>query len=630
MRVPNDHPLARTYALLDADDAPAAAESLRGLSEPAAVEGLVELLLNRDTSATAASAALRALESDSSPLVWDAVVRSLNAPHPSVRILAVQEVARRGLVADARTALFGLLNRDTFWQVRRAAVNALAVTSLDGTDLLGAWNDPHWRVRYALAQVLEAKGRDPDVRASIQERFPAVLHNPRALRLRDYLAYRWTGELPPERPAPDPQSWCPFWDWDAAVLARNLETLDREGRRAALDVLVRLVTHPDERVRAWVVRAVRDDGTAGHWTAAITLCRRDPREGAEPLLDDLTRGVSLDWIEEVAKYILAGDEFHPLAVQWAFAQVGEVFPAEDVLADLERLSEYLPEPSDNAVSPFAPDHPFARAAALTPERAKELVANPTLETSWFVLARAARMCRVPIWNIAPEATPRAPAKPQAAEQPLVLPEIALVRPRQIGVGGPVVTPLGVSGHYGLQVEGYTRAAEQGVNLFFWEPNYATLTRFVTRLSPNDRRGVHVLAGTFEADPAKVRKDAERALRNLKLERLSVFLIFWTQSWQRVTPDVRDELERLKRDGLVQVFGLSTHNRAIARDAIADGWNPVMVRHSAAHRKAEVEVFPLRASAELRSLPSTTPVTGGCSTRRFGRAIASATRSTRRA
>ena len=42
---------------------------------------------------------------------------------------------------------------------------------------------------------------------------------------------------------------------------------------------------------------------------------------------------------------------------------------------------------------------------------------------------------------------------------------------------------------------------------------------------------------------------------------------------------------------MQVFGLSTHNRGIARDAILEGWNPVMVRHSAAHRKAETEVFP---------------------------------------
>jgi aryl-alcohol dehydrogenase-like predicted oxidoreductase len=79
---------------------------------------------------------------------------------------------------------------------------------------------------------------------------------------------------------------------------------------------------------------------------------------------------------------------------------------------------------------------------------------------------------------------------------------------------------------------------------------------------------------------------------LKLERLGVFLIFWTQSWQRVADDVRDALERLKSDGKVRVYGLSTHSRRLAADAIRGGWNPVMVRHSAAHRKAEAEVFPV--------------------------------------
>jgi aryl-alcohol dehydrogenase-like predicted oxidoreductase len=73
--------------------------------------------------------------------------------------------------------------------------------------------------------------------------------------------------------------------------------------------------------------------------------------------------------------------------------------------------------------------------------------------------------------------------------------------------------------------------------------------------------------------------------------VSVFLVFWTRSWQRITPDVRETLERLRSEGLVRVFGLSTHDRGIAREAVADGWNPVMVRHSAAHRKAETEVFP---------------------------------------
>jgi hypothetical protein len=374
------------------------------------------------------------------------------------------------------------------------------------------------------------------------------------------------------------------------VLARNIERLGRAGRRDALSVLARLANHSDERVRGWVIQALREDGKPAHWADALAQLA-DPREDAAAAIEALTTGVELDRIEAVAKFILAQPQPEPGALRWAVAQIGEAFPAEEVQTDLDRLEPLLHAASDTAAAPLPPNHPHARAEALTAESARELVADPTRETSWFVLARAAKMCRVPIWNLAPEKPWKPPAQPREVLEPLALPALNLVRPVQLGAGGPVVSPLGVSGHYGLPVEGYVRAAECGVNLFFWEPNYATLTRFMTRLSPADRRTVHVLAGTFEADPGKIRKDVERVLRNLKLERLSIFLIFWTQSWGRITPDVRTVLERLKADGLVQVFGLSTHNRGIARDAILEGWDPVMVRHSAAHPKAETEVFP---------------------------------------
>ncbi len=48
-------------------------------------------------------------------------------------------------------------------------------------------------------------------------------------------------------------------------------------------------------------------------------------------------------------------------------------------------------------------------------------------------------------------------------------------------------------------------------------------------------------------------------------------------------------------GKVVSFGLSTHERGLAVEALDRGWDPVMVRHSAAHRKAEAEIFP-RAAA----------------------------------
>src|SRR5262245_58858789 len=77
MRVPDEHPLARTFALLDPDLAPAAAAQLAGATRRTEIEGLVELLLNPEASATACSVALASVEHDCSPLVSDAVVRAL-------------------------------------------------------------------------------------------------------------------------------------------------------------------------------------------------------------------------------------------------------------------------------------------------------------------------------------------------------------------------------------------------------------------------------------------------------------------------------------------------------------------------------------------------------------------------
>jgi aryl-alcohol dehydrogenase-like predicted oxidoreductase len=155
--------------------------------------------------------------------------------------------------------------------------------------------------------------------------------------------------------------------------------------------------------------------------------------------------------------------------------------------------------------------------------------------------------------------------------------------------------MGLSGHYGLPIEGFIRAFEAGVNLMFWEPGYDMMTRFVTRLSPPGRAAIHFVAGTFEADGDRVRRDAERALRSLGVERLAVFLLFWVRSWARVSTDVLAAFQALRDAGKVAAFGLSTHERGLAVEALERGWDPVMVRHSAVHRKAEAEIFPKAAA-----------------------------------
>ena len=170
----------------------------------------------------------------------------------------------------------------------------------------------------------------------------------------------------------------------------------------------------------------------------------------------------------------------------------------------------------------------------------------------------------------------------------------------------MVAPIGLSGHYHLPVEGFALAREAGINLVFWEPRYTTMTAFFAELTHAQRETIHLLAGTFEAEGRKICNDAERALKSLRVERIEFFLLFWVQSWARINDDVRRALEDLQQAGKIGTYSLSTHVRPLAIEAIQQGWNPVMVRHSAAHRGAESEIFPAacRAGASIITFNNT--------------------------
>jgi hypothetical protein len=399
------------------------------------------------------------------------------------------------------------------------------------------------------------------------------------------------------------------------------------------------------------VATIREAGRPIHYAEALTHLD-DLRTGAEPAVRRLFDGLDEDTLEEVARTIAKLPTQTEAQQSWAY-QFSSVAGLEEVRAEIvsgvnraeqrgnryvgaaarrlargEDRDSFLPEdyayctqnPDPSYLDrPFyrfrlalanrlagegkeGPDrdrlqadpHPLVRAAALTPERAAELVADPHRETSWHVLERACRLAKVPLWEIEPARPWTPPERPPAGSPPIQVSPIPAPHRAYLGRERLEVSRVGVSGHYLLPVEGFSRAAEAGVNWFFWEPNYDTLTDFATRLSPAGRRQFHFVAGTFEAEGAKIRKDAERALRVLKVERLGLFLVFWVQSWNRLTDDVRATVDRLRADGKVAVVGLSSHNRPLLVRAMGEGWDPVMARHSAAHRGAEEEVFPTAA------------------------------------
>jgi hypothetical protein len=708
----DDDTLRLTHALRRPATAAAAARALalRGATSRAAIEALVEVV-EEPPSALAATTAIAALDPVDEPIVLGALNRALGSLRDSVRHAAIAALLRRG-VAPAQGALLRILREDPVWGNRGAALFALAeLPPPENLAIFDAATDPHWRVRHALIRVLAPRGATPDGRLVIEDELDQRAGDARAKGVRDYLRYVWSSDTRPldTRPqsAEDPSSWCPFWDGDPAVLARELVWLRPEGRRRSLDLMPRLLGHDDERVRRWALEALRESGRPGHLAEALLLLdepRHEAAGSAARLLHDLEG--DLDRAGDLARFVLGLP--HPSVAQlaWAVRQVGfglAVEPIPATLADLiqranaqpaevrralaglaarwhhpERddwLGRFLDDPdpwvalralrgitdgggmldpsvlgrllrADEATAraeavaaafrlgtdgqpawsladdpdarvrarlaaelvarPMASEasplarlqrdgHPAVRAAALRPDRARELVDHPAHETSWTVLERAARLQRVPFARLEPQPPWRPNPVAIAPADPLHLVPGPPTHARQLGKGGPVVAPIGVSGHYGLPIEGFVRAFEAGVNLMFWEPGYDTMTRFASRLPRSGRAAIHFVAGTFEADGDRLRRDAERALRSLGVERLAVFLLFSVRSWARVSDDVLAALHALRDAGKVASFGLSTHDRRLAIEALERGWDPVMVRHSAAHRKAEIEIFP-RAAA----------------------------------
>lgn len=627
-----------THALLRPDVAAAAVEALRGAIGHAEVEGLVELI-HHNRGARETVAALTALDRSNSVIVLDALLAALDSPHTTVRIGAANALRRRAIHTETVAhALHHRLRTDPSWLVRRAVLDALAaLPPPHHWGVLDASDDPHWRVRHALLQTLLRWGEDADVRLQLEHRLQLRGDEIRTVGLREFLRWRWSGRMPESYPTPsvDPTQVCPFWDWDPTVLTRHLKHLGKTGRRTVRDVMPFLLGHDDERVRSIARETLADCGEADHLRQALALLD-EPRRDAVATVAELFASMDLDRIEETAQLILARSDATAAQLAWALDQVRDTVDREEVESrfDPGMLSDPSPEVRAEAVRTALacgwdaaaltadadvrvrlalarglidrgnPDdepllrrlqtdvHPHVRAAALTPALAAELMAVPSRETSWHVLSRAARIAKVSFWKLEPQPSWQPTPITTTAVPSLTLDRRDSPQTRPLGPDERPVCPLGVSGHYSLPVEGFVRAFEAGVQLVFWEPNYRTLTEFLARLSSGTRREIGIVAGSFEADGERIRRDVERTLRALKVERLDLFLIFWVRSWARITDEMRETLDRLVVEGKLAAYSLSTHNRTLAIEAMNGGWNPVMVRHSAAHRGAEQQIFPL--------------------------------------
>jgi aryl-alcohol dehydrogenase-like predicted oxidoreductase len=544
-----------TFALLDPARAVQAASALTGCDELAALEGLYDLLESPPND-NAGCAAIRALSASLQPLAHQALRKAARRGNNAVRCAALHALRLKRDSSDA--SLFEeRLRCDHSVRVRRECLRGLAQLAPDQRwPILAALSDPVWRIRQAavlhlLAWERETPGLVAQVRHRCAEDNSLIVG---ALRYLEFLAS--PQQVPPPRSTPvePPFRQASWWDDDPPVLLRNLRNLTDGELRSALPLLPALLTLQDGRPVTFAITGV-------HRLVADTLCR-------------------LGQQNHVAAALALFDEpRRPGMEQWA-SRLGAASIRKDISDEGEEVPAHI-----------------RRSQELTREQAEVLWLQPERETSWLALKRAAELLEKPLTDIAP-ALPwgRRPSRLAASDEmrPALrwqLPD-TLASNRPLGQSGLMVSRLGLSGRYGLPERGFQEAIEEGVNLFFWEPGYHTQTHVWQLLPPALKDRLVVVSGSFQADARSIRRDLESTLRALRVERLGVFLLFWVRSAGRLDEETLEELEQIRHEGLVQAVGLSTHLRPLAVQALRDGWQVLMVRHSLAHRGAEEHILPM--------------------------------------
>ena len=524
-----------------------------------------------------------------------ALGRALTHRLIKARRLAAAQV-RPGVVAWERVV--GRLRRESAHLVRVELVGLLARAPEPVCwEIAWACDDPNWRVRKAVLEALDGWGGERD---ALRARLEREVHA-RGLdgdRSRGVLAYHdLVGHTERSVDVCTPEVHGGVWDLDLtgrwwwsvepSLMRGHLEAMTREEACDEQEWLVWLLEDPDPWVRSKVRKLLVPQLTVQGLVSFLIMASEPRRHGMEVTAPEVLARVHGDTREAAAEWILGrvGSE----------GTLSESVGLPPLCVDEEALVRWArggslwgEEPRDD----LGDD-------ALTREEAEAILADVG-RWSWRVLARAADVCGrnvrscVPVEWMEPFEVLARPARVEVVDDGPVLEEPEQRgpwwEPRRLGPTRFEVARMGISGHYALPERGFEEAFERGIRLYFWEPIYLTQTRFFASLPPSKKSDVAMCCGTFEASVRGLRRDVEKALRAMGLEQLGVFFVFWVRDRERLSDELLREMERMRAEGMVDTFGVSTHSRELARGFIEE-WPAVMVRHNAAHRGVESDVFP---------------------------------------
>lgn len=187
--------------------------------------------------------------------------------------------------------------------------------------------------------------------------------------------------------------------------------------------------------------------------------------------------------------------------------------------------------------------------------------------------------------------------------------------RPLGDTGLKATRIGLAGSFGIKADEVERAFhELGINYFFVTPRMKGMTEGVRRLVANGHRDEIVIAsGASIPTGGRVSAAWKKQVRQLGVETLDVFHLFWIQAHWYVTGKTWKAMKRLKDDGKVTSLAVSCHNRIMARELCDElDLDVLMCRYNAAHRGAERDIFA--------TLPNSKPAIVAYTATRWGKLL----------
>ncbi|MEQ9498823.1 MAG: hypothetical protein RIT81_18235 [Deltaproteobacteria bacterium] len=165
-------------------------------------------------------------------------------------------------------------------------------------------------------------------------------------------------------------------------------------------------------------------------------------------------------------------------------------------------------------------------------------------------------------------------------------------------GLPPVAPLGLAsrGNTHLTGDDVANAIERGIGYLNWCGHDDGLAAAVRNLGASARARLIVATQLDARDADTAERELDAMLETLGTDYLDVVTAYYLESeaeWRQIQDrhGARTAIEAARSDGRVRRFGITSHQRPLARAVLDEGSIDVaMVRYNAAHRGAETEIF----------------------------------------